>query len=467
MERVSFWTTILTIIGAAIVVYGFGCGEDECAEDLFTPQALAAKTIIVGLIILFFALYNSRKIAGNESIVYRVDRYPSTKIKFLTAGVPASTSGYVVADSKLIAPYSQQECVYYHSITEEYVSSDDSSYWRVIENIAEYVPFRIDDRETEIEVDLHDIYDDLSGYRINALKAANIIGEECKRKIKLRHVPSQKNSEIDCIKVMYQKYFGSIIRKTEYILPPETKVFAYGIVGKRKDGKLYIHNSETEQLIISKRTKEEYVEDFFGGRTNRAIYWSSFLISLGLIVIYLGLNFFFGISLIFLLLAQSGVFFFLFFRVYNRIVVLYQRGRDALSHIDIQLKRRADVIPSLVVVVKQYATYEKKLFEDIARLRAEPLTTSTASKGAELYENNTKQLKGLFAVVENYPDLKASQSFKKLAGSLIDAEERIAYSRSFYNRTVEKYNTLISTFPGFVYAAIFRFRNMQFFRFEE
>src|SRR3989338_4380076 len=150
MERLSFWTTILTITGAAIFVYGFGCGEDECAEELFTPEALAAKTIIVGFAILFFALHNSRKIASNESVVYRIDRYTTTKIKFLTAGVPASTSGNVVANSKLLSPYSQKECAYYHSITEKYVSSGDNSYWKVIENIAEYVPFRIHDGEGEI-----------------------------------------------------------------------------------------------------------------------------------------------------------------------------------------------------------------------------------------------------------------------------------------------------------------------------
>jgi len=486
MERLDFWKTMALIIGAAVLVISFGCGDDDCIKELFTPLALAIKIIIVATIILFYALHNAQKISVYEGIIYRIDRQPSVKIRMATADVPVSTSGTVVADSLLKAPYSGKDCVYYHAITEELDKSREHAKWVTMENRAEYVPFRIRDGKDEIGVDLNSIDDDISGYKIKDLNKVGLFRESFGTNIPvtveygvpLKQVPSQTNSEIDCVKTMdkvkesiFTKnffIFGSTkeLRRTEYILPPGTGVFVYGMVQKT-GGELVIGESPGEPLIISKRTKDEYVEDFFGGRVNRAIYWSCFLVSVAMVVFFAGLRFLMPLPLQLLMAAEFGIVVFLLARVYNRIVLLRQRTRDSLGQIDIQLGRRANLIPGMLEAVKKYAEYERTVLEDIAKLRAMVLGPANASEGAAVYEKEAGHLKRLFAVMEKYPELRASDNFRKFVETLADSEERISYARSFYNRTVLKYNTLISTFPGMLYAPLFGFRKAQYFSLEK
>lgn len=156
------------------------------------------------------------------------------------------------------------------------------------------------------------------------------------------------------------------------------------------------------------------------------------------------------------------VLFYIFF-LYNSLVTARVRIKEALSQIDVQLKRRTDLIPNLVETVKGYAKHEKEVFENITKARSSLMAASTTKEKAEANNQLTQTLKSLFAVAENYPDLKASQNFMSLQEELTDTEDKIAYSRQFLNSTVMDYNTKISVLPGMIIANMFHFQPAEFF----
>lgn len=150
--------------------------------------------------------------------------------------------------------------------------------------------------------------------------------------------------------------------------------------------------------------------------------------------------------------------------MYNRLVRFRYRAREALSDIDVQLKRRYELIPNVVETVKGYMAHERTVLENVTKARTQvmrqggdPLTR----EGAENALSNT--LKTLFAVSENYPDLKANANFLDLQRELADTENKIQASRRFYNGTVRDYNTAIETFPTRLIADMFGFSVMKFF----
>jgi len=148
---------------------------------------------------------------------------------------------------------------------------------------------------------------------------------------------------------------------------------------------------------------------------------------------------------------------------YNSFVVLRARIREAFSGIDVQLKRRADLIPNLVETVKGYAKHEKTVFENVTRARSALMSAKTPQQKAESNNMLTAALKSLFAVAEAYPDLKASSNFKDLQRQLEDTEDKVAYSRQFYNSNVLEYNTKIKVFPNNMIANMFGFTPEEFF----
>src|SRR4249920_2702766 len=154
---------------------------------------------------------------------------------------------------------------------------------------------------------------------------------------------------------------------------------------------------------------------------------------------------------------------------YNGLVRTRNRIDNAFSQIDVQLKRRHDLIPNLVETVKGYAAHEKGVFESVTAARANAINAQSASPGAQAQAENqlTGALKSLFAVAEAYPDLKANQNFLNLQEELTGTEGRIAYARQFYNDTVQKYNTKIQTFPTVVIAGVFHFTQREYFEIEE
>ena len=148
---------------------------------------------------------------------------------------------------------------------------------------------------------------------------------------------------------------------------------------------------------------------------------------------------------------------------YNSLVVLRERIKEALSQIDVQLKRRTDLIPNLVETVKGYAKHEKEVFENVTKARANMLKAESPQQKAEADNMMEKALKSIFAVAENYPDLKASVNFLNLQEELSDTENKISYSRQFYNSNVLAYNSSIKTFPSNIFAKQFGFSQKEFF----
>lgn len=148
---------------------------------------------------------------------------------------------------------------------------------------------------------------------------------------------------------------------------------------------------------------------------------------------------------------------------YNSLVTLRERIKEALSGIDVQLKRRTDLIPNLVETVKGYAKHEKEIFENVTKARSSLMNASALPEKAKASDQLTGALKSLFAVAENYPNLKASDNFKELQEELSDTEDKISYSRQFYNSNVLAYNTKIKSFPASLIAHQFGFSEQEFF----
>ncbi len=167
-----------------------------------------------------------------------------------------------------------------------------------------------------------------------------------------------------------------------------------------------------------------------------------------------------------LLLIVGGVLLYLWF-IYNSLVMAKVRISEALSQIDVQLKRRTDLIPNLVETVKGYAKHERELLENVTKARASLLSASSTKEKAEANNMLSQSLKSLFAVSENYPDLKASQNFLNLQEELSDTENKIAYSRQFLNSNVLDYNTKLTVFPNAMIANLFHFKPAEFFGADE
>jgi LemA protein len=150
--------------------------------------------------------------------------------------------------------------------------------------------------------------------------------------------------------------------------------------------------------------------------------------------------------------------------LYNGMAGLRVRADGAWSDIDVQLKRRHDLIPNLVETVKGYAAHEKGTFENIARYRSAAMSATTVDEKAQAEGQLTQALRGLLAVAENYPELKASEQFTSLQSSLNQTEDAIQNSRRYYNAVVRDLNTKIATFPSNMIAGMFGFQPRQFFQ---
>jgi LemA protein len=167
------------------------------------------------------------------------------------------------------------------------------------------------------------------------------------------------------------------------------------------------------------------------------------------------------------LLALVLLVFLILVGLYNRFVRLRNRVDNAWAQIEVQLKRRWDLIPNLVETVKGYAAHERGTFEAVTQARARAQQAQTPAESAQAEGILGQALGRLFAVAEAYPELKASQNFQELQGQLEETENRIAVSRQVYNDTVLTYNNAIQTFPGVVLAGPFGFRVREFFDVEE
>jgi len=168
-----------------------------------------------------------------------------------------------------------------------------------------------------------------------------------------------------------------------------------------------------------------------------------------------------------ILIAIVAVLLIAFVVGYNRLVRLRNEVDTGWSNIDVQLQRRADLIPNLVEAVKGYAAHERGVFEEVTEARSSLLRASTPAAAGEANDMLTAALGRLFAVAEAYPELKASQNFLRLQDDLTDTEDKISAARRYYNATVMRFNTKIQSIPGVLYAGPLGFRAREFFAAED
>ena len=152
---------------------------------------------------------------------------------------------------------------------------------------------------------------------------------------------------------------------------------------------------------------------------------------------------------------------------YNGFITLINRAKEAWADIDVQLKRRYDLIPNLVETVKGYATHEREAFENVTKARAAAMVASSVEDHGNAENMLTGALKSLFAVAEAYPDLKANQNFLELQRELSDTENKIQAARRFYNQNVMALNTGLQQFPGNIVGGVFKFNTRDFFELDE
>jgi LemA protein len=172
-------------------------------------------------------------------------------------------------------------------------------------------------------------------------------------------------------------------------------------------------------------------------------------------------------TILYIVLAAVAVIVLWSIIAYNSLIRLVQRSKEAWADIDVQLKRRYDLIPNLVETVKGYATHEKSAFENVTAARSAAMGANGAAAKGQAENMLSGALKSLFAVAEAYPDLKANQNFLDLQRQLADTEDKIQAARRFYNGNVRDLNTAIAVFPGSLIARMFGFGSMEYFELGE
>jgi len=153
--------------------------------------------------------------------------------------------------------------------------------------------------------------------------------------------------------------------------------------------------------------------------------------------------------------------------LYNRLVTFRNRVDNAWSQVDVQLRRRYDLIPNLVETVKAYAAHEREVFQRVTEARARAIAASSVGEQGEAETMLSQALRSLFAVAENYPELRASENFRRLQEDLRDTEDKIAFSRQFYNDTVLRYNNLRQSLPAALFAQALGFGPRDYFEVED
>ena len=172
-------------------------------------------------------------------------------------------------------------------------------------------------------------------------------------------------------------------------------------------------------------------------------------------------------TILWVIIAVVAIFIVWVIAVYNKFIRLRTRAKEAWADIDVQLKRRYDLIPNLINTVKGYAAHESQTFEKVTEARTKAMSAQGVEEHAEAENMLTGALKSVFALSENYPDLKANENFLELQRELSDTENKIQASRRFYNTNVRDLNIGIESFPGNLIAGIFKFNKEEFFEIED
>ena len=172
-------------------------------------------------------------------------------------------------------------------------------------------------------------------------------------------------------------------------------------------------------------------------------------------------------NFLYIILIIAAVIVFWAIIAFNRFIALINRAKEAWSDIEVQLKRRYNLIPNLVETVKGYAVHERELFEKVTEARTRAMGAQTMDEHSKAENVLSSTLKSLFAVSENYPQLKASENFLELQKELRDTEDKIQAARRFYNGNVRDLNIKIESFPARIIASLFNFKKMDLFEIEE
>jgi len=172
-------------------------------------------------------------------------------------------------------------------------------------------------------------------------------------------------------------------------------------------------------------------------------------------------------AILWILIAVVVILVFIIAAIFNRLVNLKNRSEEAWSDIDVQLKRRHDLIPNLVETVKGYAKHEKELFEKVTEARAAAISSKGIADKAKAENQITEALKSVFAVAENYPNLKANENFVELQREITDTEDKIQAARRFYNGNVRDLNIAIESFPSNIIANMFSYKKKELFELDD
>jgi LemA protein len=440
MDRINFWGIILIL--AVISFFIFSAGGEDC-DSCYSNDAMFFKFLIIGSMFVGATFIASHKWAHVNTLLYQIERQPIIDVASCTDEVPVQIVGEIIPKDGLLKSYSSKiDCVFFHYILERYHKSKDSGYWAVEQNICQLVPFKIKDASGEITVNLTNVDSDLSSFSIDK---KNIFNKEAHFEV------DYANSEVDCIKQIYQKSIGPGVRESEYVLVPNMKVFVNGWVHEIR-GEEVIGEHEHTPLILSRKTKDQYLEDFAKG--DNFFFTSNFILLIGGIIILFAFSLIGIFAIEYVLIVPVLVFSRIIYNSYNRMRELENRCSNALSQIDIELKKRIELIPILEEITKRYSRYEGAVTQLSTVIR------SDAVKSNHDFE------KKFFAVIEAYPDLKTNTLFKEFILNLKTIENNISYYRGFHNKTVTKYNTLIGLFPFIILSKIFNFKEKQLLEFK-
>ena len=456
MKRISTSKVIIILLALSFIIFGF---SDENCPECWEPSGFAVKSVIVGLIWIIGGLYFRKEYLRYNKITFNIESYPILETDEATDGVPFAGYGIVKTDKPLYSPYTKTPCVYYHSVKEKLFRGGGSRDWRIVEDVVNYIQFYIEDKKGRLKVNPKNVGDHLS--KFTTLSMFTIPTE-------VSGIKDAPYSEIDCVPVLYKKKqiiqkqkwifpTKEIYRLSEIVLKPGTEVFVFGMV-IRKNEELVLQEALGFPLIITRKSHKEYIREFRKGES--MVYLSYFFASLGLILILFGFNYFWHfskVSLIEALVIGNGALLLLsLISIYNRLITFKHRARNALSNIEVELKRRNNLVPNLVRTIKGYLKYEAEVQKIIAKIRKDIRFTPK-------YEKLQKdKIVDLVFVRENYPQLYASKNFQNLAKALKDIEERIVYAREFYNQTVRQFNTYLEQFPYSLVARICGLQKLNF-----
>jgi LemA protein len=402
-------------------------------------------TLFAGALVFSGGIFMHRNLTEEEKMLFRVERTPYVEVEDAVLDVPAKVHGMSQEEPTVEAPYSKTKCLWYHSLKEKEVHRRKSTEWVIEEELYSNTPFNVTDTTGTISVNLTGAKHDVTPpYNIDAKQVMNWTGGE--------------GGSTNVLGLKLQ--MGQRIRKREWVLLPGQNVFVYGTVTGERTAK-EIRQAKEEDIIISAMNEADYME------ANRASAVWNHLLAFGLLFVGLVLG---GAGILpedfvlqFALLAAAAIAAVMIVSYVNSLISLGKRVGNAWAEIDIQLKRRYDLVPNLVEVVKGYASHEKETFEKIASMRSQYLSTERVKDKGDASNDMEEGIKTLLAVSENYPQLKANESFKKLQETLADLEDYVAYSRSFYNKSVLLYNIAISQIPGMFFAPVLGMKPADFF----